>query len=132
MIAVIVGFMVMMLAVIAFTLVMVKTMGMQSGHPTPGYLVYNVVASFIAAFLGGFVTGTIAPERRVRHGYLLAMVMLLMAALSYAHYQGGQPAWYQAMLVVVPPLFAILGAKVALIVHLASERAKSSPKPSRR
>ena len=92
MVAVIVGFMVMMLVVIALTLVMVKTMGLQSGHPTPGYLALNVAASFFAAFVGGYTTGSIAAERRVRHGYLLAMVMLLMAALSYVHYQGAQPA----------------------------------------
>ena len=123
MVAVIVGFMVMMLVVIALTLVMVKTMGLQSGHPTPGYLVFNVAASFFAAFVGGFTTGSIAAERRVRHGYLLAMVMLLMAALSYVHYQGAQPAWYQAMMVVVPPVVAVLGAKFAQVSHLAAVKA---------
>jgi peptidoglycan/LPS O-acetylase OafA/YrhL len=126
MIAIIVGFMVMMLAVIALALVMVKTMGVSSGHPTAARLTYNALASFFAALVGGFVTGTIAPERQVRHGYLLAMVMLMMAALSYLHYTGGQPAWYQAMMVVVPSLFAVLGAKVATTAHLASEKAKIS------
>jgi hypothetical protein len=124
MIAVIVGFMVMYLAVIAFALVMVKTMGVPAGPPTPGRLIYNALTAFAVSLIGGFVTGTIAPERRVRHGYLLAMVMLFMAALSYVHYTGGQPAWYQATMVVVPAVFAVLGARVALAVHLAAERSK--------
>jgi hypothetical protein len=115
MIAVIVGYVVMMVVVIALTLVMVKTMGLKSGHPTPGYLAVNVVYSLAAAFLGGATTGSIAVERRVRHGIILGMVMLVMGALSYVHYRGGQPGWYQAMMVVVPSLAAVLGAKVAQI-----------------
>jgi hypothetical protein len=108
MIAVIVGYMVMMLVVIALTLVMVKTMGLQSGHPTPAYLAANLVYSLAASALGGLTTGSIAAERRVRHGYIL-----VMGALSYTHYKGGQPAWYQGTMVVVPPMLAVLGAKVA-------------------
>ncbi len=132
MIAVIVGFMVTYLAVIAFTLLMVKTMGLHADPPTPARLAYNAFAAFTAALVGGVVTGTLAPERRVRHGYLLAMVLLMMTALSYLHYQGGQPAWYQATMVVVPPIFAVLGAKVAEHAHRATERAKTSSqsKPS--
>ena len=120
--AVIVGFMVMMLVAIVLGFVMIRTMGMERGQPSAGHLVFNAGASFFAGLVGGFVTGTIAVERRVRHGYLLAMVMLLMAALSYVHYTGAQPAWYQAMLVVVPPLFAIAGAKFAQVAHLAAAR----------
>ncbi len=112
-VAVIVGFMAMMVLVIAVTLLAVKAYGLHSGHPTPGYLVYNVVASLVAATFGGFVTGSIAHERRVRHGIILGLVMMVMGALSYMHYRGPQPAWYQAMLVVVPPLFAVAGAKLA-------------------
>jgi hypothetical protein len=41
--------------------------------------------------------------------------MLVMGALSYTHYRGGQPGWYQGVMVVVPPMVAVLGAKVAEI-----------------
>jgi hypothetical protein len=122
MVAVIVGFMVMFLVVIALTLVMVKTLGVPHGHPSAGYLSFNAGAAFVASLVGGYVTGTIAAERRVRHGYLLGIVMLLMAALSYVHYRGSQPAWYQAAMVVIPPLFAVMGAKIAERSHLAAAR----------
>ena len=58
--AVMVGYMVMMLSVIVLTLIFVKTMGLKSGHPTPGYLAINVIYSFLAAAIGGYVTARIA------------------------------------------------------------------------
>ena len=111
--AVIFGYMVMMVFVIIVTVFAVRVTGQVSGHPTAGYLVYNVVVSLLAALLGGFVTGSIAAERKVRHGIILAMVMLVMAALSYTHFKGQQPPWYQAMLVVVPPCVAVAGSWLA-------------------
>ncbi len=110
--AVIVGFMVMMLTVIALTLVLVKTMGQQSGHPTPGYLVANVVYSLLAAAVGGFVTAAIAASRPVRHAVALGGVIFAMSVLSYQHYKGQQPIWYQCMMMVLPAVGAVAGAVV--------------------
>jgi hypothetical protein len=107
------GFMVMFVAVIPLTLIAVKLFGLQSGHPTSGYLLYNVAANLIAAFFGGLVTGLVAVTQRVRHGIALATLLLVMAALSYLHYRGQQPLWYQLLLIAVPPCFVVLGAFAA-------------------
>ena len=108
--AVMIGFMVMMLCVIVLTLIMVKTMGLKSGHPTPGYLAINVVYSFLAAAMGGFVTAAIARSKPAEHAAVLAFIMLVVGVFSYRHYTGLQPFWYQAMMTVAPSLCAIAGA----------------------
>jgi hypothetical protein len=110
--AVIAGFVAMSFVVIVLTLLSVKSMGLKGGHPTAGYLVINVVFSFLAAAAGGFVTALVAAVKPVEHAYVLACVMLVMGALSYARYRGTQPGWYQLMLVLVPPLCAIAGAAI--------------------
>ena len=109
--AVIFGYMVMIVAVIPMTLVAVKLFNPHS-H-TPAYLTYNVTASLLVAFLGGLVTGSIAQRSIVRHGFILALLILSMATLSYRHYQGAQPLWYQITLIILPPFFAVLGAILA-------------------
>ena len=98
--------------VIVLTVISVNAMGLKSGHPTPGYLVFNVAYSFFAAAAGGFVTALIAGVKPLEHGYVLAGLMLLMGALSYFRYKGIQPGWYQVMMVVVPPLCAVAGAAI--------------------
>jgi putative membrane protein (TIGR04086 family) len=108
--AVVFGYIVMIVVVIPLTLIAVKAFGVHSGHPAPSYLVYNVAASLLAAFAGGWVAGRIAPSRRVAHGIALGLLVLVMAWLSYRHYAGQQPFWYQRLLIVAPAALAILGA----------------------
>ena len=110
--AVIAGFVMMSIVVIVLTLIAVNAMGLKSGQPTPGYLVFNVAYSFFAAGAGGFVTALIARVKPVEHAGVLAGIMLVMGVVSYMHYRGTQPGWYQGMMVVVPPLCAIGGALV--------------------
>ena len=111
--AVVFGYIVMIVVVIPLTLIAVKAFGVHSGHPTPGYLVYNIASTFVAAFAGGWVAGRIAPSRPVVHGIVLAGLVVFMAWLSYRRYTGLQPLWYQEMLIVAPAALAILGAWVA-------------------
>ncbi|ADW69457.1 hypothetical protein [Granulicella tundricola] len=123
--AVILGFIVMFFLKIVLILVTVKLTGPHPPVPTVGYLIYNVAAACILTAIGGFVTGFVAEARRVRHGLILAMVILVMSALSYTHYKGLQAPWYQVMLVVVPPMFAVAGAKLAELLavrHSATAR----------
>ena len=108
--AVMLGYMAMMLSVIVLTLLFVKTMGLKSAHPTPGYLFVNVVYTFLAAGIGGYVTARIAEVKPMIAAGVLATLMLIMGVLSYRHYTGMQPAWYQAMMQIVPSLCALGGA----------------------
>ncbi|QHN02957.1 hypothetical protein FTO74_05920 [Granulicella sp. WH15] len=110
--AVIFGYMVMMVVTVPLTLIAVKVFSAGSGHRSPVFLVYNMLASFVAVFLGGCVTGRIAASQRVRHGFMLALVTLMMAMISASHSKGGGPVWYEVLLIVTPPFFAVLGAKV--------------------
>jgi nitrate/nitrite transporter NarK len=105
-----VGYMVMMVVIIALTLVFVKTMGLKSGNPTPGYLAINVIYSFLAAAIGGWVTARIAEFKPMIAAGALAILMAVMGVLSYRHYAGQQPFWYQVMMMVAPSLCALGGA----------------------
>jgi hypothetical protein len=108
--AILFGFIGMMLVVIVLTLIMVKTMGLKTGHPTAGYLFVNTIYSLMAATIGGYVTAAIARVKQLEHGAVLALVILAMGVYSYRHYTGLQPFWYQVMLQILPPLFAFGGA----------------------
>jgi hypothetical protein len=110
--AVVVGYMVMMITVIVLTLIFVKTMGLKTGHPTPGYLFINVVYTFLAAAIGGYVTARIAEFKPIQAAFVLAGLMLAMGVVSYRHYSGLQPTWYQIMMQIAPPLCALAGAAV--------------------
>jgi cytochrome bd-type quinol oxidase subunit 1 len=56
------------------------------------------------------VTATFVRVKPIQHAAVLAGVIFVMAVISYQHYSGLQPRWYQAMMVVAPPLCAIAGA----------------------
>ena len=108
--AVMVGYMVMMLSVIVLTLIFVKTMGLKTGNPTPGYLFINVVYTFLAATIGGYVTARIAVVKPIAVAGVLAALLVIMGVISYRHYTGLQPFWYQVMMMVTPSLCALGGA----------------------
>lgn len=108
--AVLCGVLVSFLIVIPATLVAVKAMGLKTGHPMPGYLVLNAIVNVTGAFAGGWVTGKIGRPRSLGCGVALGMTMAVLGVLSYRHYTGLQPLWYQALLVAVPAICAVLGA----------------------
>jgi uncharacterized membrane protein YfcA len=110
--AVLAGFLSMMVVVVACTLASVALLHLKSGNPTPGYLVLNVVYSLAGAFLGGWVTARLAGVAPVGHGVALAVLIVLLSALSYVHYTGLQPLGYQIFVTVFPPFAAIAGAAI--------------------
>ena len=108
--AVFVGFMVMNIAKWLLTPVLVKSMGSQAAHPGAGYLAANAAYSCLAVALGGFTTAFVAEAKPMRHAAALAAVIFVLGALSYMHYSGQQPFWYQMMMQVLPPACAFGGA----------------------
>ncbi len=110
--AIIVGFLTLNFTIVVFTLISVATLHLKSGHPTPGYLVFNVLYSFAAATAAGFVAALIAGRKPLQHGLVLAAIMLAFGIFSYRRYAGLQPLWYQFMMLVVPPLCVMLGALI--------------------
>jgi hypothetical protein len=108
--AVLAGYAAMAVVVVLATKLAVKLMSLQAppgGMPAPtgGYLVVNLLYSFAAALLGGWITARLAASSPLGHAAALAGFALLMAVVSsLAGPQAqGQPAWY-------PWVIGLLGA----------------------
>ncbi len=84
------------------------------GHPRPAYIGFNLVYSFSAAMAGGYVTVWIADGNPLVHVLILALVVLMLSALSAIQQRGQQPIAYQLALVVLSPVGALLGGLLRL------------------
>lgn len=115
--AIIVGYLTMVAIVLMSTLTFVRLFHIQSGHPTPGFMIANTIFSALAAFTGGWLAAYIAAYKPVQHGAALAIILLAFSMLMLIHPAPGQPILYQALIAIMMPLTAIAGA--------ATERAKS-------
>jgi hypothetical protein len=71
-------------------------------------LLLNLGYSVLFAAAGGYVTARIARENPLVHTLALAMVVLLLSALSALQLKGKQPVGYQLALTAFTPL-AVLG-----------------------
>ena len=77
-------------------------------------LMVHVAAATLALVTGYIAIGVSkGGTLHRRSGLLFVYAMVVMGTLSYVQYKGQQPAWYQVGMVVVPALFAILGARLA-------------------
>jgi len=90
----------------------------KQGAPQPAYIAVNIGYSFLAAAAGGYVTALIA-QRFARGNPLiqvlaLALIVLLLAALSAMQSRGKQPIWYQLTLVAIVPLGVFAGGVLRL------------------
>ena len=87
---------------------------MTPGRPLPArYLTANLVGSALAAFIGGFVTVRLAPDKPFVHGIALALLMCVMGVLSARQAGDRQPRWYQVVLCTVMPAVALVGAYIS-------------------
>ncbi len=85
-----------------------------TGHPRPGYIFVNLGYSFVAAMAGGYVCAWVARNNPLIHVLALALIVLLLAALSALQERGRQPVWYQLTLLVLTPLGVFLGGMMTL------------------
>ena len=60
----------------------------EEGAPKPGYIFVNLGYSFLAAAAGGYVTAWIAVHNPLIHVLALAIIVLLLAALSVLQQRG--------------------------------------------
>ena len=79
------------------------------GQPRAGYIFVNLGYSFAAAIAGGYVTAWVAKDNPLIHALALALIVLLLAALSAMQQRGMQPIWYQLLLVAITPAGVMLG-----------------------
>ncbi len=94
-------------------LIFIKALHLQTHHPTPGYLAINLVYSYAAAVLGGWVAAKVAGYRLLEHGIALGLLMLIGGLLFLIHPPEGQPLWYGWVLTLASPPLAVLGAALA-------------------
>jgi hypothetical protein len=115
--ALVAGFLTMALLVGIATALLVKLapdfVG-KPGHPRPTYVAFNLVYSFIAAAAGGYITAWIADQNPLIHALVLALVVLLLSALSAIQQRGKQPIAYQLTLVALSSVGVLLGALLRL------------------
>ena len=117
--ALLAGFAVMALLVIVITALLTRLVPSWTGaegKPQPGYVVVNLGYSFLAAAAGGYVTAWAAAANPLIHVLALALVVLLLAALSALQSRGKQPIWYQLALVAISPIGVLAGGLVRLRV----------------
>ena len=88
----------------------------QSTRPAAGYLFVNLGYSFLAAAAGGYVTAWIAAPSPLAHALVLAVIVLLLGAVSAFSARRKQPVAYQIALIVLSPLGVLAGALVRLRV----------------
>ena len=120
--AVLGGFATMAILVMVTTAIAAATLipgGMQAmmtpGAPLPRrYLSTNLACSALAAFVGGFVTVRLAPDKPFWHGIALALLMSVMSVISARQARDRQPRWYQVLLGTLMPLIALAGTSLAI------------------
>jgi hypothetical protein len=86
----------------------------QEGSPRAGYIFVNLGYSFATAMVGGYVTAWLAQNNPMIHVLALALIVLLLAALSALQQRGLQPVWYQLLLVAITPFGVFLGGLLRL------------------
>ena len=84
------------------------------GSPPAGYVFVNLGYSFIAAAVGGYVTASMAQSNPMIHTLALAIIVLLLSALSALQQRGMQPIWYQLTLLAITPLGVFTGGLLRL------------------
>jgi|SRR5271168_1030397 len=78
-------------------------------QPRISYVFINLGYSLIAAALGGYITARIAGNAALNYTLALAVIVLLLGALSALQQRGSQPISYQLLLVAIMPVGVFLG-----------------------
>lgn len=86
------------------------------GHPRAGYIFVNLGYSFAAAMAGGYITAWLSTDNPLIHALALALIVLLLSALSAIQQRGQQPIWYQLTLIAITPAGVFLGGLLRLRV----------------
>lgn len=119
--AVVAGFVVMALVVMAGSAAAALAMGNRGKQPDgsqqqpgAGYLAFDFCLGMAAALAGGLTTGWLAPFGARMHGIALAALVLAMAVACLLGYgDDGPPRWYQALLSMASAAVVVLVAPLA-------------------
>jgi hypothetical protein len=117
--ALLAGYAVMAVIVVAVTALLTRLTPEWCGQgvrPTAAYLFVNLGYSFLAGAAGGYVTAWISAASPLLHPLVLAVIVLLLGAVSAFASRGKQPLAYQLALIALSPVGVLAGALVRLRV----------------
>jgi hypothetical protein len=80
----------------------------------PFAMVINVGLSLVFSVLGGYVTARFAQSKPLVHALVLAIVVLLLSAISAVQMKNRQPIYYLLVLTAIPPLAVLAGGILRL------------------
>ena len=100
-----------MVTTVALTRLTPGFVGEDTGRPRRPYMMFNLIFSAAYALLGGWVTARLTPivQNPLTHALMLAMVVLVLGALSAVQLRGKQPLGYQIALIGLTPIAVLLG-----------------------
>jgi len=111
-IAVLAGYAAMAAVVVALTVIVKRISPAWAGSeatPNAPYAYTNLMYSFGAAMIGGYVAAVIGSHAPLAHACALAAVVLLLSIVSAVQIGDRQPRWYQLSLAIIGPLGAVIG-----------------------
>ena len=117
--ALLAGFATMAIVVMSVTAILQKAAPAwvsMAGRPRPVYVAVNLGYSFVAAATGGYIAAWIASGNPLRTVLSLAIVVLILGAISALQAKGKQPLWYQLSLLIISPFGVVVGGLVRLKV----------------
>ena len=117
--ALLAGFVTILALTAGFTLALRKYAPAWMGpsvRPSRGFALANLAFSFAAAMAGGYVSAWIAQSNPLGGTLALAVVVLVMAAISALEQRGKQPVAFQMAMVVIGPAGVLLGGLIRLHV----------------
>lgn len=86
-----------------------------SGKPiTTGAMLWNLGSTLLAAICGGYLTATLAVANPLIHALALALIVLLLSAMSAIQSRGGYPIWFSLLMVASGPCAVIAGGLLRL------------------
>ena len=82
----------------------------------PSYFFVHLAMAFLAASAGGYVTAWVATANPLIQVLALALVVLLLSAMSALQSRGKYPIWFQLAQVAITPLGVLAGGLLRLRV----------------
>jgi hypothetical protein len=83
-------------------------------HPDALAMAVNIGIALIFSMLGGYITARYSRGNPVAHAFMLALVVLLLNAVSGVQMKGRQPVYYLMILMIIPPLAVLAGGFLRL------------------
>lgn len=111
-IAVISGYAAMAAVVVALTVLVKRIAPAWVGSeraPGSSYVYTNLLFSYGAAMIGGYVAAVIGANAPLAHACALAVIVLVLSIVSAVQIGDRQPRWYQVTLALLGPLGVVIG-----------------------